>query len=358
MRFATTARKRRSGRGINHLERFTSYCRIPLDLDKLRPEAQLLHLRIVVPGHRSDAAVELLERSPVVVNLIVLPAAARQPRGDVVLCDVAREAASVVLSDLKELGISLDGSIAVETIDIELSRFAQEAERAAPGSPSDAVVWEEVEARTGESSELSGSFLIYMAIAAIIAAVGIFLVNPILIVGAMVVGPEYGPLAGMCVAAVQRRAPLAVRSVLALAIGFPVAITAAFVAALAFKWTGLTPADYSHTSSSISDLISHPSFFSFLVAFCAGIVGVLSLTTSKASILVGVLVSVTTIPAAANIGISAAYADWSTWLGSQAQLAVNLAALVAAGLLTLYVQRLIYRRRLRKHCEATDAARR
>ena len=38
--------------------------------------------------------------------------------------------------------------------------------------------------------------------------------------------------------------------------------------------------------------------------------GVLSLTTAKSGALVGVLISVTTIPAAANIGVAAAYAEW------------------------------------------------
>ena len=38
-----------------------------------------------------------------------------------------------------------------------------------------------------------------------IAAVGIVLDKPILIVGAMVVGPEFGPLAGLCVAMVRRQ---------------------------------------------------------------------------------------------------------------------------------------------------------
>jgi hypothetical protein len=41
---------------------------------------------------------------------------------------------------------------------------AREAEQAAAGSPADAVVWEEVEARTSESAELSVSFLAFMCL--------------------------------------------------------------------------------------------------------------------------------------------------------------------------------------------------
>ena len=55
-----------------------------------------------------------------------------------------------------------------------------------------------------------------MVLAALIAAVGIYQDSPILIVGAMVVGPEFGPIAGFCVALVQRRRQLARRSAVAL----------------------------------------------------------------------------------------------------------------------------------------------
>ena len=102
--------------------------------------------------------------------------------------------------------------------------MAERAEKHAKGAPADAVVWEEVEARTNEQVELSGVFLLFMVLAALIAVVGIYQDSPILIVGAMVVGPEFGPIAGLCVALVQRRRELALRSAVALAVGFPLAI--------------------------------------------------------------------------------------------------------------------------------------
>ena len=105
--------------------------------------------------------------------------------------------------------------------------------------PSDAVVWEEVEARTSETTELGGNFLAFMVLACLIASVGIFPGSPILIVGAMVVGPEFGPLAGLCVAIVERRRDVALRSLTALAVGFPIGITAAFLFTLFCVATGL-----------------------------------------------------------------------------------------------------------------------
>ena len=69
----------------------------------------MLHLRIICPVLRIDAVCDLLGAEPGVTNLIVLPGAAREPAGDVVLCDVVREAGSTVLVGLCELGVDADG---------------------------------------------------------------------------------------------------------------------------------------------------------------------------------------------------------------------------------------------------------
>jgi hypothetical protein len=151
----------------------------------------MVHLRILAPHAQATRALELLDASASVCNVVVLENAARRPAGDVVLCDVAREDASVLIADLRDLGIDRDGSISLEEIDMELSVRGARAEAAAEGAASDAVIWEEVEQHTSESATLSASFVAFMVLAALIASVGIYLDSPILIVGAMVVGPEF-----------------------------------------------------------------------------------------------------------------------------------------------------------------------
>lgn len=312
----------------------------------------MLHLRIVSPHESTDRVVEILECTASVCNIVLLPQAARRPRGDLVLCDVPREDASVVLADLRETGIHHTGSVAVQAIETELSDYMDRAVEKAQGSPADAVVWEEVTKRTSESAALSVSFALFMVLAALIAAVGIFLDSAILIVGAMVVGPEFGPIAGICVAVLQRRRDLAAQSAVALGVGFPLAICAVVVAALVFDGTGLVSDEFATQEHAFVDLISRPDFFAFFVAFCAGVAGMLSLTTAKSAALIGVFISITTIPAAANAGIAAAYGDWSTFGGSLGQLVVNLGAILLAGVSTLLVERSMYDRRRRRHVEA------
>jgi uncharacterized hydrophobic protein (TIGR00271 family) len=318
----------------------------------------MVHLRIVVPSHETDHVMELLTGIGSVCNLILLERAAQKPIGDVILCDVAREDASVIVSDLRELEIDREGSIAIEDIDSHISRAAERATVSAEGVPADAVVWEEVESRTSENVELSGSFLAFMTLAMLIAGVGIITDQLILIIGAMVVGPEFGPIAGLSVAMVERRAELARRSAVALAIGFPVGITATFLGTLLLDGLGLIPSDFTQDGHPFTDFISDPDYFSFIVAYLAGMAGVLSLTSAKSGALVGVLISVATIPAAANIGVAAALGYGAEWVGAMEQLALNLGAIFLACIGTLYVQRRLYVKRRREHLhhEAREAA--
>jgi len=316
----------------------------------------VIHLRIVAPHDTSDQVLELLEDSRSVINVILLEGVARKPDGDVILCDVAREDASVIIDDLRELGIPERGSISMEYIDTQISEAARRAVQHAPGLPSDAVIWEDVESRSEEMTELSLTFMAFMVIAMLIASVGILLDQPILIVGAMVVGPEFGPLAGLCVALVEQRRTLVRRSTLALAVGFPVGILVTVGATAIFDGLNLIPDQFVPDDHPLTNFISKPDVFSAFVAFVAGIAGVLSLTSAKSGALVGVLISVTTIPAAANIGVATALSDSGEATGAALQLGVNLASIVAAGVSTLYIQRLVYLARRRRHL--SDPARR
>jgi uncharacterized hydrophobic protein (TIGR00271 family) len=307
----------------------------------------MVHLRVVAPKDLSQRIIDLLCDSPQVTNVARFPDRAHKPEGDLILCDIAREEASVIIGDLKDMGLPERGSIAIELIDSSISAVAVAAEKAAHGLPSDAVVWEEVESRTSEQTELSFSFVIFMIAAMQIAAVGIVLDQPILIVGAMVVGPEFGPLAAICVAIVRRRPDLARRSLRALAVGFPIGTVGALITTLVLIAVDAFPESYG--THEFTDFISHPDFLSFFIAVVAGCAGMLSLTTAKSGALIGVLVSVTTIPAASNVGVAAAYGEWDAAVGAAGQLGINLGGIVVAGVVTLYIQNRDFVTRRREH---------
>ncbi|MFN8151747.1 MAG: DUF389 domain-containing protein [Solirubrobacterales bacterium] len=311
----------------------------------------MIHLRIVAPRANCSHVLELLDDTDTVVNVAYFKDAVMKPPADLILCDVATRDVSLLVADLRELNVDREGSISIDEIDAEIGMTSTDLHRRRRDDigAADPVVWENVARRTSDSVELSHSFLIFMALAMQIAAVGIYFNQPILIVGAMVVGPDFGPIAGVCVALVQRDIGLARRSMRALVVGILIGVVLCFFTTLLLQWAGALPDNINFDQHTLTRFISNPDFFSVYVAVAAGIIGVLSLTTSKSSVLVGVLISVTTIPAAANIGVAAAYHDGATAWGATAQLLVNLTSIFVAGFLTLYIQRRRYLRRRRAH---------
>ncbi|USQ83001.1 DUF389 domain-containing protein [Streptomyces phaeoluteigriseus] len=307
----------------------------------------MLHLRLITPPDCTDDAVRLIENTVGTTHLVVLTGAARDPEGDVVTCDVAREAGDQLLSGLQELGLEKTGSIAVENIDLSLSRRADKAESDAPGEAADAVLWEHLVDATHEESTLSVTYVAFITLATMIAACGVVLDNAILIVGAMAVGPEFGPLAGICTAAVQRAPRLALRSLIALLVGFAAAMAITVGFSFFMDAVGLFTEEQLEADRPNTGFIYAPDWFSFVVAILAGAAGTLSLTSAKSGALVGVAISVTTVPAAANAAVALIYGDTNQTLRSSEQLLLNLLGIILAGTLTLLIQKWLWSRQQR-----------
>lgn len=314
----------------------------------------MLHLRLITPPDKTDDVVRLIEKTVGATHLAVLPGAARNPAGDLVLCDVAREAGDELLTKLQELGIEESGSIAVENIDLSLSKRADKAEEEAPGEGADAVLWEHLADATHEESTLSVTYLAFITLATMIAACGVVLDNAILIVGAMAVGPEFGPLAGFCTAIVQRAPRLAWRSLIALLVGFAVAMLVTVGFSYFMDSVHLFSAEQLDAERPNTNFIYRPDWFSFVVAVLAGCAGTLSLTSAKSGALVGVAISVTTVPAAANAAVAFSYAEYKQAWGSTEQLLLNLLGIILAGTLTLLAQKWLWAKQRDRTAKASS----
>ena len=299
----------------------------------------MLHLRMISPAARTDELVGLLEKTVGTAHLVVMSGAARDPAGDVVTCDIAREAADGLLPRLRELGLVHEGSVAVDHIDLSLSDRAEQAEADAPGEGVDAVLWESLTDATHEESRLSLTYLAFLTVATMLAACGVMTDSAILIVGAMVVGPEFGPLAGVCTGMVRRRPKLAVRSLLALVVGFVVAMLLTGVFGMLLDGLEIFSHEQFSTPHPETAFIWNPDKTSFVVALLAGVAGILSLTSAKSGALVGVAISVTTVPAAAFAALALSYTEYSEMWGAVLQLGVNVAGILLAGTLTLLGQK-------------------
>ncbi|MGV9663288.1 DUF389 domain-containing protein [Nocardia niigatensis] len=304
----------------------------------------MLHLRILAPATLTDEILDILGNDDAVTGLVALRGAVIRPAGDLVTAQLAREAANDVVQKLRDLRVHQLGSMELEQVGTWLSRSGFEAEIRTPGSSADAVVWAEVAQRAYEETELNWTYLSFLALATTIASIAIVTDSQILTVGAMVLGPEFGPIAALGVALVRRRFVLLRLALRTLVAGFAAAIGITILLALAARGLGwISLADIAGPRPA-TGFIYTPDKWSFIVAVVAGAAGVLSITSAKSLGLAGVFISVTTVPAAGNIALGVAFGDGSAVWGSAAQLLINIAGMALAGWATLVVQQMVWSR--------------
>jgi uncharacterized hydrophobic protein (TIGR00271 family) len=304
----------------------------------------VLHLRIYSPAGTTAAVTDLLRDDAAVSALAVIPDASLRPHGDLVVADVAREAANEVVDRLRALNVPHNGTIHIEPVETWISAAGLEAERQAPGSSADSVVWSEVVYRAYADSELNWTYLSFMTLATMIASIAIVLDSQILVIGAMVLGPEFGAVAALGLALVRRRPTLFRVAARTLLIGFVVGIVITTCAALLGRALGWITLDDVVGTRPETSFIYSPDKWSFLVALIAAAAGVLSLTSSRVGGLSGVFISVTTVPAAGNVALGLAFGAGEEVRGSVLQLLVNISGMALAGWATLAIQQALWSR--------------
>ena len=302
-------------------------------------------LRVSLPSGFTDDVLKLLDTNTGVSRVVLHRDASVRPQGDVIEADIARESCDEVVIALSGLGVPEVGTVQLDTVQTWLSADGLAAQDRAPGASADAVVWANVTQQAYEESELNWTYVSFMTLATLLAGIAIVLDSPILVIGSMVLGPEFIAIAALGLALVRRRSGLFARAARTLSVGFGVAILLTFLAALVGRALGwVTLADVTADRPG-TDFIYSPDKWSFIVAVIAAAAGVLSLTSAKIGGLSGVFISVTTVPAAGNIALGSAFGAWSEVGGSAAQLGINVLGMVLAGWLTLTVQRYLWTRR-------------
>ncbi len=318
----------------------------------------MLHLRVSTTSDLSGAVVELLQQDASVSSLAVLRGASVIPAGDVIYADVAREGANQIIDQLRALGVHREGTLHIEPVQAWLSQRGFDAEKRTPGSSADSVVWADVTRRAYEDCELNWTYLSFMSLATLIASVAIILDSQVLVIGAMVLGPEFVPIAALGLALVLRRRTLFGLALRTLLVGFVVSILVATTLALLARSIGwIHLADVTGRRPQ-TDFIFQPDKWSFIVAVVAAAAGVLSLTSGKVGGLSGVFISVTTVPASGNVALGLALGAWHEVAGSALQLLLNVSGMALAGWATLAFQQKAWSRFSTKRASLLHARRR
>ncbi len=301
----------------------------------------MLHLRVFTPADLVDAVERCLVEREGVRHVTRGPTASADAE-HLVAAYLADAAVDVVLDDLSAHGVP-HGSIFLVRLDaIEPDSFHAHAWIGTPEAP---PAWAEIVAGARSNARLFGRYAIAMAAAGIIAACGVVEDNQILIVGAMAVSPDLLPLVAACVGIVGRRPLMVTRAVGTLVIGLLLAAVAAWLTTSLLELTNTVARGFQPTERGLGTL-AETDTTTVIVALAAGVVGMLAFQT-RGSAAVGVAISVTTIPAAAYMGVSFAVSRGSKVQGALGVLGTNLLCLLIAGSITLAVQRAIWRRTAR-----------
>jgi uncharacterized hydrophobic protein (TIGR00271 family) len=265
----------------------------------------------------------------------------------VVVATVHPRAADELLEDLRRLG--------VPNAEITLTR-EEVLGRSSGGGAEAGLVWEDVLGMAARNSRPIARYLAFMFAAGVIACYGVIEYNGILVVGAMAISPDLLPITAVGVGLVDRRLGLAARAFTTLVIGMAFASAAAAASAYAQNLFDLIPSSFNIDSTVLGSLTTVNNE-TIVVALAAGVVGMLALET-RASSGVGVAVSVTTIPAAAYLGVAVGLGEKGDALGALGVLGANVAMLVIAASATLVLQRMLARRATAgRRCETARAAR-
>jgi uncharacterized hydrophobic protein (TIGR00271 family) len=258
---------------------------------------------------------------------------ATRPEHAVVQATIQPRAVDELLDDLRRIGV-LDSEITLTRVEV-LGRTSGRGAEAG-------LVWEDVVGMAARNSRPIARYLAFMFAAGVIASYGVIEYNGILIVGAMAISPDLLPITAVSVGLVDRRLRLAGRAFVTLVVGM--AFTSAAAAASAFVQDQLDwiPSNFNIDSTVLGSL-THVNNETILVALAAGVAGMLALET-RASSGVGVAVSVTTIPAAAYLGVALGLGETGEARGALGVLGANVAMLVVAASATLVLQRVLSQR--------------
>jgi uncharacterized hydrophobic protein (TIGR00271 family) len=290
----------------------------------------MLRLRLAIEEHRANDLAMALEGTGGVHQLVSM---SREPTGaGVVLeADLLPAVADQVMDLIGQWEIA-DGNYLITRQEV-----IAPAPIHGPIAGGSSFAWIEVMGEARANARPLGRYLALMAVAAVLAAIGVITDNPILIVGAMAVSPDLLPICAACVGFVAGRRPLIRRALVTLLLG--IALTWGVAAGLAWglQASGILSGDFQVHDSALHGL-AHIDYSTVLVALAAGVAAMLSFETRAASA-VGVAISVTTIPASALFGVSLGLGEVRVSWGASGVLAVNVALLLLSGTLTLAVQR-------------------
>ncbi|MFC6769252.1 DUF389 domain-containing protein [Natrinema soli] len=288
-------------------------------------------LQVFVPDDTRDEALRVLEGED--IDYVLTAENSDRSDGDLVTFPLPTQAVDHVLTSLREVGID-DDFIVVSSIETARTpQIEQLEERYVNGEEADdSIAREEIQTRALNMTPSRLTYYAMTVLSAIVATAGLLLDSPAIVVGSMVIAPQVSAALTGTVGLVLDDREMVRGGLSSLAIGLVVAIGSAFAFAWLVRFSGAVPSTIDITAiTQVQNRIS-PGLLALIVGFCAGAAGAFGLATAIPVSLVGVMIAVALIPAAAAVGIGLAWGHATVSLGAFVLVAVNAASILLAGL--------------------------
>ncbi len=188
----------------------------------------------------------------------------------------------------------------------------------------DPLTQPEITSKARDMSQDPTSFLAMIFLSAVIAAAGLLIGSPAIVVGSMVIAPIVGPVLTATVGATVGDRQMLLDSLWLQTVGLVVAVGgAALFAAVVFA-SGVSPSTLDLTSLDLVGVRMSPGVLSAVVGLAAGAAGAFALTTKGPTALIGVMIAAALIPTAATTGLAVVWGEPLVAVGSLLQLVMTM----------------------------------
>jgi uncharacterized hydrophobic protein (TIGR00271 family) len=241
-----------------------------------------------------------------------------------------------VLSDLRDAGVDDDAyTVLTKAEFVETSTFESLRQRFS-GAPRSLALPE----LHGKVEEMQWPYQLYYAgslLSVVVAAAGLLVDQPALVIGAMVIAPQVSSAISAPVGVMVADWDLFLQSLRDQTLGLALAILGAAAFSAGLRWFALVPPNLAVASIELVGLRLSPGFVTTAGAFAAGVLSAFGFTTEQSMSLVGVMIAAALVPAAAVAGFGITWGYPTLVVGATLLLAVNLLAINLGVLLTLLV---------------------
>lgn len=256
-------------------------------------------IQIVVSSEKTDPLISELRKMPGLIGLRVQRQSSIQPPGDVISLDATNRGLHAAIRLLVAHGIA-DGAVSSITTADPLGVVSASMGQQITRDTSDAT-WEEMELLIAKSSNMTANGILIMAIAGVVAAVGIANNALHIVIGAMVIAPGFEPISRISLGLVARGRAWR-HGVTDTALGYGGLMAGAALAALVLQAVGQTPLEGKPSYLAPGVLVAYwttISASSLVLAGFAGVAGALLIATNKEVLTAGVMIALALVPTAA-----------------------------------------------------------